>query len=69
MAKTKIETFPHCEHGRMGDACEDWAYQRAKDAGLRAEGPPPAETRAANEQAASDDETATMTTTRTRRRR
>jgi hypothetical protein len=52
MAKTKTETFPYCEHGRMGDACEDCAYQRAKDAGLPVPPVAPVETRKANEQAA-----------------
>ena len=41
-------TYSYCQHDRMGDACEDCAYQRAKDEGLPVPEVSPAETRAAN---------------------
>lgn len=51
---SKTEVYPYCEHNRMGDACEDCAYARAKDEGLPLFGPPPAETREANARRAAE---------------
>lgn len=63
-----------CEHNRNREACEDCAYARAKEAGLPLGGPPPAQTREAQEQAAAVAEgtgvtSATTTSGRAARRK
>jgi hypothetical protein len=54
MAKSKSQTYPYCEHNRMGDSCEDCAYQRAVAEGQPVSPVAPAETRAAAEKRAAD---------------
>jgi len=51
-------SYHYCEHNRMGDACEDCCYQRAKDAGSPVPPVSPAETREANEKKAAEAEAA-----------